>query len=94
MTSYDTPESRLLRAVSDGKYTGIDKGFVSTSDIASLLSEKAELEREVERLRDALMDVYREIGGVVSNPLAAGKIIRQALSPNNPAGQAMEGDHG
>lgn len=84
------------------------------SRIKSLLSEKAELEREVERLRDSLSGWKTEAfeaAQVAFNRGAeewaalnypqwieafrANQAARvEALSPNNPAVQAMEKDHG
>lgn len=70
------------------------------SRIKSLLSEKAELEREVERLMEALLGVLsaaEHAYHTASFPDPDGgdwwgriKAARQALSPNNPAVQAME----
>ena len=67
---------------------------------------EAELEAEVERLREALKDcaddleaeilarANSELPRRIDRDLETVRVARQALSPNNPAGQAMEGDHG
>lgn len=67
---------------------------------------EAALEAEVERLRVALKDcaddleaeilarANSELPRRIDRDLETVRVARQALSPNNPAGQAMEGDHG
>ena len=87
----------------------VDAAYViaaSPSRIISLVESKQALEEGVERLRVALKDcaddleaeilarANSELPRRIDRDLETVRVARQALSPNNPAGQAMEGDHG